>query len=331
MSCGDYHEAINSAEKAFSGPQTVWFGCLYKLEGQPVEDSGEKTIRVITPIQKSNKRTYPAIWQPEGGLEERQPLMASEPGIGPHEHLARINLADEDEILNFANRWGLLGLWEVSRYKKWQPTALFLGAGQKSKESSETPQEDEDSRCQPGVFSGKPQESPWFGRGGLYDRQEPVPAFQRAAWDYQQLVNRIAEFREIKDAEQRQEAAQTIINGFDGEKFPFFQDSTVSDRVPGLDLLAGEETVSPQITWDEGTRAWLFGWKYRSLLHAIYFNAFLDMVERKESGGGFSRCKNNACKRLFIAIKTNQKYCSRRCEKAQTTRKLRERRKKEQQ
>jgi hypothetical protein len=39
----------------------------------------------------------------------------------PHMHLARLDLASQDEVLGFVNTWGLLGLWEVPDYQGFHP------------------------------------------------------------------------------------------------------------------------------------------------------------------------------------------------------------------
>ncbi|WP_226655883.1 hypothetical protein [Pseudalkalibacillus hwajinpoensis] len=47
-----------------------------------------------------------------------RPIKSSEhDDAAPFVSLAKLNTENEDEILQFANKWGLLGLWKEKEYK----------------------------------------------------------------------------------------------------------------------------------------------------------------------------------------------------------------------
>ena len=311
-------EVSNENGEAAFPWHTRWAGCTYELAEQRVP--GLDPLPVLRPIPNSDVRWFDPIAYPSHAV----PRAPEDRHTTPYEALARLDLSNHDEILRFVNQWGLLGLWDVQEYADWEP--FLWEAHEKAARALTTGQE-------PGIFSQawyerQRRRERWFGRAGWANRQEPLPVFQVAAWHYQEWVRKIESFGELSTVKERQEATYEITYGFELGECPYTSwAGNVPERAPGFSLLLGGD-VQPRLVWDEGRRRWVFGWQYRSLLHAIYFATFLTMAEG-DASGGFRRCANERCGRLFIARRRNARFCSKLCEKAQTMRNLRARSSKE--
>gem|GEM_PF-3549861 len=312
--------STENGEAAFPW-HTRWAGCTYELAEHHVP--GLDPFLVLRPISnsKSEVRWFDPVEEEPSSVLPRSP---EDQRTTPHEALAHLDLGNPDEILRFVNRWGLLGLWEVPEYANWEPF-LFWVVSEKLARELTTQQE-------PGIFSEawyerERRRERWFGRAGWLNRQEPLPAFQVAAWHYQEWVSRIERFGALNTVTDRQDAEDEITWGFEVGDCPYtdFVDN-VTHYAPGFSLLTGG--VQPRLVWDEGRGRWVFGWQYRSLLHAIYFATFLTMVQG-DASGGFRRCANDRCGRFFIATRRNARFCSKLCEKAQTMRNHRAKQSKE--
>lgn len=86
-----------------------WWRCRFEI----VKDEG---IPVIRPVLDSTVDFYSPL--KDGSRPKRQIQYPDDKSQlwAPHAHLARVNT--EDEILEFVNHWGLLGLWKMKRYAK---------------------------------------------------------------------------------------------------------------------------------------------------------------------------------------------------------------------
>lgn len=137
----------------------LWWKCRFEL----VKDDG---LRVIRPSLDSQVEFYDPL--KEGKRPEVQLSQAVDAGQfwAPHVHLARVK--NEEGVLEFANRWGLLGLWGIKRYR-----TFFPDEGKRDWFRWEFP---------PGV-------KPSFA--SLVCRQEPVEVFLVAAEDYQTWLSNL--------------------------------------------------------------------------------------------------------------------------------------------
>lgn len=145
----------------------LWWRCRFEL----VKDEG---LSVIRPSLDSRVEFYNPL---KGGKQPDGQLMwPDDQDWSPHVHLARVK--DEEDALGFANRWGLLGLWEVEPYR-WA-ALLFPQRGTKKE------------------FLEK-EYSLWYEwsipEGTLYPQyvchQEPVLIFLEAAKSYQKWLDQL--------------------------------------------------------------------------------------------------------------------------------------------
>lgn len=217
---------------------TAWFQLDYSLE----EKGG-----IFYIVAKENSR--PEYYQPleaqppknKKGRPYKQPHYPEGWNELPHIHLARINTEKTEDILEFVNRWGLLGLWRVEKYREW-PWPLHVDSKKQS------------------IYQGKPLEgkflkcyiNPTFEnkKSEFYPHrfQEPLPVFIEAVKEFQDLFTLLE-----GDVNQKSEA-QDLLNKYIRECYP----------------------VAWHIT--EPKEQWISHWQTPSLLHACYLLTWLDLI-----------------------------------------------------
>jgi len=85
----------------------LWWKCRFGL----VKDEGQLVIR---PSVNSLIEFYNPL--KDGKRPGQQLMTPTEQDWAPHIHIARVK--DEEGALEFANLWGLLGLWELNSYRE---------------------------------------------------------------------------------------------------------------------------------------------------------------------------------------------------------------------
>lgn len=160
-----------SAFEAYS----VWYRGRYRV----IEDEG---VPVVAPDPEVSLEGYDPI--EEAPPLSIRPRRREEHFQTPHLHLAYLGGLDpltEQDVLNFANRWGLLGLWRVEEYRLFVPTLARMkqlsGGG--------------DSKGIVIRLDGSPC-SRWYGGYGQ-PNQEPLEAFAQAAQDFRVALDMATE------------------------------------------------------------------------------------------------------------------------------------------
>lgn len=264
---------------------TLWWRCKYDIcETSP--DIYGIPIRCIvaTPELSANQtylkpKWYDVLTEWCVNAPAKQLVAPDSKGqnYAPHVALARLNPENEQEILRFVNRWGLLGLWRIYRYKD----GAGLLAGDKPG---------------PKDFGGREEHSGWFIWDELYQQRskglymhsfcEPLPLFAQAVEEYQELIG------QLEAGESSQEQITQAEGAFSGWL---------------------HECAHPRPVYDARRKAWQFGWECNSLLGWIYLLTFLSLVEGKM----FRRCLRDNCRKFFIPTRSNAKYCSDACRNAE--------------
>jgi len=266
------------AESAFPWG-THWWRCKYEIREAPPEVS-EIPVRCVVAVRESKGEWYDVLttWRTSAPAKQPERPDSAEQDHAPHVALARLNPWDEQDILRFVNRWGLLGLWKAPRYK--EGAGLF--ATHKPGPKDWTGEEEEHSGWY--IWDEFYQQS----NKGLYMHSfcEPVELFAEAAEEYQELTRRLAAGKE--SLEEASEAELTLCGWL-------------------------QECAHPRPIYDAQKKAWLFGWQCNSLLGWVYLLTFLDLVQ----GRTFRRCARRNCGRLFIPTRPNAMYCSDACRNAE--------------
>ncbi len=200
---------------------------------------------------------------------------------GPHVHLMNLDLEDENEILIFVHRWGLLGLWREDSYKNLPP--------------------DEFPPYPPDTFSplvkqqlaALSKKEIWYnvekkGPSIPYELRwaEPLAYFKQAARDFQEMV------KILKEADPLSEDNKQISANLDA-----------NNKLQ--EILQG---VSPKAYIHKGEGK-LF-WHYDSLYKAIYLLTALEWTAGKY---GFRRCAYKKCGGFFVPKTDRDIYCSTSC------------------
>ena len=111
---------------------STWWRLKYELR----PDALNAQVWKITPVR--DQQQEPIQYDPlaaGGPNPEKMPLSRDDWKSAPHTHLARIHLGTDEEtgdgheILEFANKWGLLGLWKVDKYRLETPSLAFEDRG----------------------------------------------------------------------------------------------------------------------------------------------------------------------------------------------------------
>ena len=158
-------------EDAFQG-STKWFRIKYEITEQ-------EGVQVISAQSGSEVEWFDPLTffvpsrRPRGEYEQVE--------FSPHTALARLNCKNENEILDFVNQWGLLGLWRVPDYQ----------------EADTLKHKDKN------IFS-KEKPSIWFHhphKTKQHRWQEPLKIFIEAAEEYQKLFSEIEYLSDIGEEE----------------------------------------------------------------------------------------------------------------------------------
>lgn len=234
--------AEREAEPAFPWG-THWWRCRYEIREAPSEGS-ETRVRCIVAVPESKGEWYDVLtaWRANAPAKQPERPDSAEQDYAPHVALARLNPWDEQDMLRFVNRWGLLGLWKEHSYK---------GAGLFAVH-----------KPGPKDLTGEEEHSGWYiwdefyqqsGKGlYLHSFCEPVELFAQAVEEYQELTRRLAAGKE--SLEEATEAELTLCGWL-------------------------QECAHPRPIYDAQKKAWLFGWECNSLLGWVYLLTFLDLVQ----------------------------------------------------
>lgn len=254
----------------------AWFRLQYEL----VEEEGITYIAATDkPFDPQNGWYQPLDYVPP----KKQPARPKGWEDWPHLHLARLKVENPEEVLQFVNRWGLLGLWNVRDYKDWSP----LG-------ESETYQVRGKKGVFEAYFSMHYINPAYEGRRGPYNLhryREPLAAFQEAVEKFQRFValahgEKPEGYRHApKTPQDRKSEAQDILNRY------------LADCSP--------------VTWyiAKPQEQWATYWQAPSLLHCCYLLVWLDLTGLRE----YRKCQHKPCNRFFLSTRPNVDYCSLRC------------------
>lgn len=157
----------------------------------------------------------------------------------PHIDLQNLDLDSNKNILEYVNKWGLFGLWDVPPYKK-RKIIEYNDKGLSKK----------------GALSNE-QHSLWYeyeeykNKNYIYRKWfcEPLLLWKEAATKIQDLSKMILDAKSNKDN--------------------IFEIMTLFDL----------KSINPTPYFNEKKNEWEFGWEYSNLYHAIYLMIYLDLVE----------------------------------------------------
>lgn len=103
-------------------------------------------------------------------------------------------------------------------------------------------------------------------------------------------------------------------------------DATLANREFGRDcLMTHLQLTCPTPRIGTESRPWQWEWTVPSLLAACYLMLYLDLVE----GMRYLQCANETCTRTFTPSRSDHKYCSDSCARAQAQREYRRREKRQ--
>lgn len=232
----------------------------------------------------------------------------------PHVALSRIDPENYEEILHFVNTWGFLGLKNTKKYTEETRLAGIFNNPYFHLEYQEIRRE---------LYQDH------MRKRGEKDR-EPMPVLQQAIRDYQQIILDLVKYRDYKlpdefnSKRQKKDYVEELIKH---EENGLLEQRSVSSKRNAIDSESGKslvpflklnemlEDVSPQIFWSVKESAPSRGWKFPSLLSAIYLRIHLDFGE----GRGFTHCKWKNCRKLFIPRNPANQYCNERCRNSDNT------------
>lgn len=213
----------------------------------------EKGIPVIVPTEKAKPDPY----NPLKFANNRPKNQEKDPqNYAPHIHAGNIDLSDEKDIIEFVNKWGLLQLWKVNKYKYIRLTELGFVNIPPEKENK-------------GVFDGGRNYSIWFEFEEYKNKDlpymkyycEPLSLFVEVIEKYQKFIKKIG----------------GIKNNL-GNKFNVDFNLKKSNPIP---------------YYNQKKEKWGFGWEYPSLYHGMYLFTYLDLVEGFEYREcAYERCNN---------------------------------------
>ncbi|TEB08627.1 hypothetical protein Psch_02193 [Pelotomaculum schinkii] len=207
---------------------------------------------------------------PKKNNRNSQPYYPEEWNCLPHINLARLDLNNQNDILDFVNRWGLLGLWEVKDYRYWSfwPYERFIMIHK----DNPVVKTFSYHYINPDFMDGR-------SRSHHQRYREPLDAFIKAAQEYQNCITLLE-----GDADDKSDA-QDLLNKY------------ISDCHP----------TAWYIT--EPKEQWTSHWQSPSLLHTCYLIRWMDLISLRD----YKRCKHKTCRKIFIAERPNERYCSFRC------------------
>ncbi|MDK2887922.1 MAG: hypothetical protein PWP72_800 [Thermoanaerobacter sp.] len=254
---------------------TAWFRLEYEL----TEENG---IAYIT----ATDRPFDAWYQPlDVPPLTKQPHRPEGWQQWPHMHLARLNTKSPEEILEFVNRWGLLGLWNIPGYCEWTPWL---------QEEYEPYQTKGVKLFHEAWFSKHYINPAYEGRRGPYNLhryREPLEAFIDAAQEFQMFV--------------------ALANGEKPEGYRHAPKSPEDRKSEAQDILNRYLADCRPVTWyiAKLKEQWHTHWQAPSLLHCCYLLVWFDLTGLRE----YRRCRHRPCGGFFVATRPNVDYCSTRC------------------
>jgi hypothetical protein len=270
---------------------SLWFRSQYEL----IEVNG---VIFISPIANNGIDYYDPF--KEKPLEYLPKTKKEHLESCPHVALARINLKDNEEILEFVNKWGLLGLWEIPK---------FLQCDFKLNQYKFNIDE---------IF-----EHPH--KRGKAAKREPLHLFIQAASEYQNYISKYTQYEEgLGNLSLSKEKHDKILDDLSNEegidsqkvikKIALKQKVSeqqiqnvikiyISSQLLTTNLNEYLRNSSPQSYFSGSPAKNKSGWYFNSLLSAIYLKTSLDKP--------FRHCE--WCSELFISNNPINKYCSVRC------------------
>ncbi|WP_102347273.1 hypothetical protein [Bacillus sp. Marseille-P3661] len=226
----------------------------------------------------------------------------------PYVALARLDLDDNEQILEFANTWGLLGLWNVTKYN--QGDDVLKRYKFRINEIFEDPT-----------------------KTGRNAKREPLHLFIKAAKDFQEYLALLTKYRETQS---------NLLLG--QEKIKSITDDikkTVQEKQ--LSQLANKHKVSRRvvenIVWLNSVQLQLTAERneilkgntspqYYISTYNIedqagwYFNSLLSYCFLKTGEINFKRCEWRKCNKLFISKNPKSVHCSTACKNSKGTEEL---------
>ncbi|MEW6229815.1 MAG: hypothetical protein AB1700_17270, partial [Bacillota bacterium] len=296
------------AEPAFPWG-THWWRCKYEIQEAPRGEWAPE-VRCIVAVpeldadgtfRKPEWRDVFTEWRAKAPAKQPKRPDGAEWDYAPHVALARLDPWNEQEVLRFVNRWGLLGLWAVESYKHRKPMLA--------------PDKPGPTR----FLSDEEEHSGWYiwdefyqqSSKGLYMHSfcEPMTLFAEAAEEYQRLHYLLAA---AKGSDVPREWLDRFIEVGDDHEALLNPQAAAREAEYRLSGWL-HECAHLRLIYDAEKKAWLFGWQCNSLLGWVYLLTFLDLVQ----GRTFRRCARRNCGRLFIPTRPNAMYCSDACRNAE--------------
>lgn len=222
----------------------------------------------------------------------------------PHVALSRINPQSVDEILLFVNTWGLLGLRNTEKYtNKAQLAEIFNN---------------------PLLGMDYPQISDLYSdsRRKIGEKaREPIIVFQQAVIDYQQVIMDLLMYKnyELPDVFVDKTHKRDFVEGvMQNEEKEYLQKDSIELQAINTENRHAFITFSrlnemidarPQSYWNVKASSYSSGWRFTSLLSALYLRIHLEFHQ----GTYFTHCKWKKCRRLFVPRNPINQYCSTPC------------------
>jgi hypothetical protein len=275
---------------AFTDWITKWFKCNYCLAEENAytkqnHDFPSK-VKIIAPIPDSPFEEYfpleygrQSLFKNDYVVKAYQPKKSEGIEWPPHLSLARLDLKNEHEIINFTSNYGLLGLRSIPSWQNQEPSWA------ESKIISIAPNITRSEWYDLKVPNAKPHN--WHPNKAYC---EPLELFQKATEEYQKAIGKLIKIRSNSEDEK-----EKLSLDFDGISINYLKGVTVRP------------------VYERGK--WILGWQSRSLLEACYFRSVLNLTE---GAYGYKHCKREKCNKPFLAQNENDFYCSQRCRKADT-------------
>lgn len=299
----------NDARKGAFEWSSKWRKLSYTIENQ-------EGIDVITAVYGSEEDWYdPLDFRFDNRPKYPEEIKHQDPGIA----LARINPNNYDDILEYANRWGLLGLWNVNRYRlaeNLEPRRRYATDYKSGKYST------------------------WYNhprKRNMFSWQEPIRIFSAAVTEYQEILgelfdgdsdhNSIPFGNNLNRAKVKSEhdidcseGKASVEAGNDQLEYtevPYISDADTKNQINRfrLNFRINDymSQIRPALSWNYITQEWIPGWSFLSLLDAIYLLLFLNLQANRY----WRRCKRLTCHDFFLAGNPKAVYCSDTCANTQ--------------
>lgn len=247
-----------------------------KFSYELAEDKG---VLVVRPKVDSGYSSYNPLTEGSPPAKQLRRPNDKDKFWGPHIHLARVKT--ESDVLEFANKWGLLGLWNVEKYSKLDhlqdigSTYGLLGNYSKWYRWELPPDLDVPYiSLDPDTGEYKATGPRSFGSQITF--QEPVAEFLEAAEEFRVWEKNL----------------------------------TYTEEQAELQTYDLPKACRPAISYNPTTGRWIIVWDLWSLHDAIYLRT---AFERAEGGSkGFHYCKR--CGEVFLRKHLKDEFCSRLCQ-----------------